>query len=162
VDVVLLPEPVTLQGGGLQKRGGLHLALWYQVHDVLTKNNFRIHQGRDQESLLVRKSKGKIERQCATQTWMWSHLVTGAMSVLISRVFMVKKQVGGWFKFTLGNVLPFVRETGLLILSSCPDEVSDRPGVKSKARAKFIERIAKQPAQEGLSEKNLSQGMAEV
>jgi hypothetical protein len=49
-----------------------------------------------------------------------------------------------------------------LILSSCPDEVSDRPGVKSKARAKFIERIAKQPAQEGLSEKNLSQGMAEV
>jgi hypothetical protein len=28
------------------------------------------------------------------------------------------------------------------------------PGVKSKASTKFIERIAKLPAQEGLSEKN--------
>jgi hypothetical protein len=43
----LLPEPATLQGGGLQKAGGLHLALGYRVCDVVTKKNFRTYQGRD-------------------------------------------------------------------------------------------------------------------
>jgi hypothetical protein len=36
------------QGEALQKRGS-----W--VHDVIEKNNFRTHQGRDQESLLVKQ-----------------------------------------------------------------------------------------------------------
>jgi hypothetical protein len=48
------------QGGGLQKGRSLCLALGYQVCDV-TKKNFRTHQGRDQESSLVKQSKGNIE-----------------------------------------------------------------------------------------------------
>jgi hypothetical protein len=60
-EVLLLPELVTLQGGGLQKWGGLWLALGYWVYDVLAKKNFRTQGGRDQESLLIKQDKGKIE-----------------------------------------------------------------------------------------------------
>jgi hypothetical protein len=64
---------------------------------LLQKKNFRTHGIRDQESLLVKHSKGKIERQFTTQTWVWAHLVTDAMSALTSKLFMVKKWVGVWF-----------------------------------------------------------------
>jgi hypothetical protein len=36
----MLPDPVMLQGGGLQKGGGLYLALGYQVSDVVAKKEF--------------------------------------------------------------------------------------------------------------------------
>jgi hypothetical protein len=58
----MLPEPVTLQEGGLQKGGGLSLALGYWVYDVVTEKNFRTHRGRDQECLLVKQSEGKMRR----------------------------------------------------------------------------------------------------
>jgi hypothetical protein len=35
--MVVLLELVTFQEGGLQKRGGLSLALGYPVHDVVAK-----------------------------------------------------------------------------------------------------------------------------
>jgi hypothetical protein len=43
--------------GGLQKGGSFYLALGDQDHDIVTKKNFRTHQGRDQESLLVKQCK---------------------------------------------------------------------------------------------------------
>jgi hypothetical protein len=87
----MLPEPVILQGGCLQKGEDLHLALGCRVHDV-AKNNFRTLQGRDQESLLVKQSKGKVEREYTTQTWVWTHQKTGATSALTSEVFMAKRK----------------------------------------------------------------------
>jgi hypothetical protein len=47
IGVEMSPDLATLWEGGLQKEGGLCLALGYQVCDTVIRENFRIHLGRD-------------------------------------------------------------------------------------------------------------------
>jgi hypothetical protein len=79
-------------GTGDLQREGLHLALGYRVHDVVTEKNFRTHQGKDQESLLVKQIKGKVERctqpRCGTGT-------SDSRYNECSNMFMMKKKGGG-------------------------------------------------------------------
>jgi hypothetical protein len=56
----LLPLPVILQEGGLQKGGDLCLVFGYQVHDV-AKKNFRTDKSRDQESLLLKQDRNIVD-----------------------------------------------------------------------------------------------------
>jgi hypothetical protein len=44
----------------LQKGGSLCLALGHQVCDIVTKQNFCIHQGKGEESLLAKQSKERL------------------------------------------------------------------------------------------------------
>jgi hypothetical protein len=59
---MIITGHLLLQGRSLPKGGGLCLALEYQICDVVEKKNFRTHRDRDQESLLVNKNKGKVEK----------------------------------------------------------------------------------------------------
>jgi hypothetical protein len=79
--------------GSPHGRRPLHMDLGYQVHDVVTKKNFRTHQGRDQENVLVKQSKDR--KIVHTQTRVRTHLITSAMSALTPGVFIEKKRVGG-------------------------------------------------------------------
>jgi hypothetical protein len=92
-EITLLPESVALHGGDLQKGGGLCWPLGTEFMMLLQKRILGHIEGRDQENLLVKQSKGKTETQCTTQTWVWTCLITGATSALTSGVFKVKS---GW------------------------------------------------------------------
>jgi hypothetical protein len=74
----MLSEPVMLWGGP-QKGRDLLLALGSEFVMMLQKKNFRTHQGRDQESLLVKQSK---ERIVTTHVWC-GHIITDAMRAFI-------------------------------------------------------------------------------
>jgi hypothetical protein len=52
------------------------------------------------QSSVLKKKKEK-EGQCTTQTRVLAHLLTAAMNVLTSGVFVVEKHAGVWLKFTL-------------------------------------------------------------
>jgi hypothetical protein len=87
---IVTTEQVTHRRSSQKGRRPPPGALGYQVHDVVTKK------------------KAKDRNIVHSPDLGVAHLITGAMNALTAFIFMVKKWIGVWLKFTLGKVLLFV------------------------------------------------------
>jgi hypothetical protein len=92
--------------------------------DIVAKKNFRTRQDRDQESLLVKQSKGNIVHNPDMGA---GTSVNGYNECSNVRGIYGEEVVGGWLNFTLGEVLLFVLTPGIFHHFRCYIVLAIRP-----------------------------------